>query len=74
MAISSPSNKKEKRWKGFDIKNHKALILGSVGFLAFSAIVLAVLGPAVEFPIKIGRTISEGIDDSIGWATPRSYI
>ena len=69
MAISSPSTKKEKRWKGFDIKNHKALILGSVGFLAFSAIVLAVLGPAVEFPIKIGRTISEGIDDSIGWAT-----
>jgi glycine betaine/proline transport system permease protein len=69
MANVSPS-KTEKRSKGFELNGRAArLLLGGGAFLAFSAVVLAVWGSTMEFPIKFGRAISESIDDAIGWST-----
>ena len=68
MAILSPF-KTVKGLPGIELTARTRWLIGSGAFVAFCAIVLAVLGPAVEFPIKIGRHLSEAIDDSIEWAT-----
>jgi glycine betaine/proline transport system permease protein len=68
MAMKSPSET-EKSQKRFELGTRSRWLIGSSAFMAFSAIVLAVLGPATEFPIKIGRDIAEAIDDSIEWTT-----
>lgn len=66
MAISSPF-KTEEGSKGFELSSRNRSILGIGGFLAFSAVVLAVWGSAIEFPVKFGRDIANVIDDSIDW-------
>jgi glycine betaine/proline transport system permease protein len=44
-------------------------MLSAIGFSAFSLTVLAIWGPEMEFPFKLGNEIGKGIDLSIRWAT-----
>ena len=69
MAILSPLTMDEKGKKSFKLNGRYRFLLGTGGFLAFSAIVLGVWGTGVEFPVKFGRSISIAIDDSISWIT-----
>ncbi|MDA1096592.1 MAG: proline/glycine betaine ABC transporter permease [Chloroflexi bacterium] len=69
MAIAWPVKQNEDGSRGLDLTSRQKTGLGAGAFLAFSAIVLAVWGSTVEFPVKIGRNISEAIDSGIRFIT-----
>ena len=68
MANSSPSEL-EKKARSLNTQSRIRWMLSAIGFGAFSLTVLAIWGPEMEFPFKLGNEIGKGIDLSIRWAT-----
>jgi glycine betaine/proline transport system permease protein len=68
MASSSPSELEGKA-RRLNTQGRIRWMLSAIGFSAFSLTVLAIWGPEMEFPFKLGNEIGKGIDLSIRWAT-----